>query len=126
MSEELSTSEGLGEDFDRNYATFLSEAVATGCVWGLENDEGFAVCPSVDNEERDVMPLWSQPEYAQVHVEGEWQEYRVVPIALEELLDDWLPGMHEDLTLVGPNWNADLQGDEVEPLDLLEDFEENF
>lgn len=119
-------SEGLGEDFDHNYARFLSEAMATGCVWGLESDEGFAVSPSVENEERDVLPLWSQPEYAEVHVEGEWSEYRVVPIALEELLDDWLPGMHEDLALVGPNWNTELQGDEVEPLDLLEDFEENF
>ncbi len=119
-------SEGLGDDFDHNYARFLSEAMATGCVWGLESDEGFAVSPSVENEERDVLPLWSQPEYAEVHVEGEWSEYRVVPIALEELLDDWLPGMHEDLALVGPNWNAELQGDEVEPLDLLEDFEENF
>jgi hypothetical protein len=119
-------SEGLGDDFDRNYVTFLSEAVATGCVWGLENAEGFAVCSSVVNEELDVMPLWSQPEYAEVHLSGDWQDYKVVPIALEELLDDWLPGMHEDLTLVGPNWNTELQGDEVEPLDLLEDFEENF
>mgnify|MGYP001250119837 CR=1 FL=1 len=125
MSEDLSLSEGLSDDFDHNYALFIEEAIATGCVWGLESEEGFAVCASVVNEEQDVMPLWSQPEYAQAHVEGDWKDYQVVPIALEELLDDWLPGMHEDLTLVGPNWNADLQGDEIEPLDLLEDFEEN-
>jgi len=119
-------SEMLGDDFDANYEQFLHEAAATGCVWGLESDEGFALCPSTINENRDVLPLWSQPEFAEQHREGEWQEYRVVPIALEELLDDWLPGMHEDLTLVGPNWNPALEGDEVEPLDLLEDFEESF
>lgn len=118
-------SDKLGDDFDQNYVKFLSDAVATGCVWGLENDEGFALCQSITNENLDVMPLWSQPEYAEAHADGEWKNYRVVPIALEELLDDWLPGMHEDLTLVGPNWNSDLEGDEVEPLDLLEDFEES-
>jgi hypothetical protein len=114
----------LGDNFDENYAQFIEDAIATGCVWGLESDEGFALCPSVDNDNRDVLPLWSQPEYAQPHAAGEWAEYRVVPIALEELLEDWLPGMHDDLTLVGPNWNSQLEGDEVEPLDLLEDFEE--
>lgn len=118
-------SETLSDDFDRNYALFIEEAMATGCVWGLESEEGFAVCASVVNEEQDVMPLWSQPEYAQVHVEGEWASYKVVPIALEELLDDWLPGMHDDLALVGPNWNAEMQGDEIEPLDLLEDFDQH-
>lgn len=123
MTESLST-EPLSDDFDDNYARFLDEALATGCVWGLESDEGFALCASEISDQRDVMPLWSQPEYAEVHAQGEWQGFRVVPIALEELLDDWLPGMHEDLTLLGLNWNAELEGEEFEPLDLLEDFEE--
>jgi Protein of unknown function (DUF2750) len=114
----------LSDDLDENYERFLEEAMATGCVWGLENDEGWALCPANQNAELDVMPLWSQPEYAQAHVADEWASYRVVPIALEELLDDWLPGMHEDVLLVGPNWNSDLDGDEIEPLDLLEDFDE--
>lgn len=113
----------LGEDFDENYARFIEDAYATGCVWGLESDEGWALCPSVNNESLDVLPLWSQPEYAQVHCIEEWKNYKVTPIALEELLDDWLTGLHEEVTMVGPNWNGDLEGDEVEPLDLLEDFE---
>ena len=54
----------------------------------------------------------------------EWADYKLVPISLEELLDQWLTGLHADLLLVGPNWNAELAGDELEPLDLLEDFEE--
>ncbi len=112
----------LGDDFDENFDLFIEEALATGCVWGLESEQGWAICPSVANDELDVMPLWSQPEYAQVHVVGEWSHYQVVPISLEELLDDWLPGMHEDVSLVGPNWNADLEGDEIEPLDLLQEF----
>lgn len=112
----------LGDDFDENFDLFVEEALATGCVWGLESEQGWAICPSVTNDELDVMPLWSQPEYAQAHVTGEWSHYQVVPISLEELLDEWLPGMHEDVSLVGPNWNADLEGDEIEPLDLLQEF----
>lgn len=46
-----------------------------------------------------------------------------MPISLEEFLDDWLPGMHEDVILVGVNWNGEMEGAEVEPLDLLEDVD---
>jgi len=42
---------------------------------------------------------------------------------MEEFLDDWLPGMHADVLMVGVNWTADLEGQEMEPLDLLEEFE---
>ncbi|TVZ37466.1 uncharacterized protein DUF2750 [Alteromonadaceae bacterium 2753L.S.0a.02] len=113
----------LGEDFDENYDQFIADAIATGCVWGLENSEGWALCPSLNNDELDVMPLWSQPQFAEIHCREEWGDYQVVPISLEELLDDWLPGMHEDLVLIGPNWNDDLEGLEVEPLDLIEDVD---
>ncbi|VUD59043.1 hypothetical protein TDB9533_02576 [Thalassocella blandensis] len=115
--------ESLSDDFDENYDRFIDEAIATGCVWGLESDEGWALCPSVSNEEISVMPLWSQPEFAQQHCRDEWSGYRVIPISLEELLDDWLPGMHEDVLLIGVNWNSDLEGEEIEPLDLLEDID---
>ena len=42
---------------------------------------------------------------------------------VEEFLDDWLPGMHSDVLMVGVNWTPDLEGQEMEPLDLLEEFE---
>lgn len=119
------TTPKLGEDFEENYNRFLEEAYATGCVWGLEGEQGWALCTSVHNSEVDVLPLWSQPEYAQLHLREEWSNYKVVAIALEELLDDWLPGLHEEVTMIGPNWNLDLEGDELEPLDMLEDFEDD-
>ncbi len=114
----------LSSDFDENYTRFIEEAIATGCVWGLENDEGWALCESHSNAEINVMPLWSQSDFASAHASADWGSYKAVPISLEELLDDWLPGMHEDLLLVGCNWNADLEGAEAEPLDVLEDFDE--
>lgn len=121
MSDEIETQ---GDDFDTSYPLFIEEALATGCVWGLENNDGWALCSSVVNDDIDVIPLWSQPEGARAHCVGEWSEYKPVPIALDEFLDDWLPGMHEDLLFIGTNWNSDLEGPEVEPLDLLEDIDE--
>jgi len=120
MSEEIAV---LGDDIEQNYDAFIEDALATGCVWALEGADGFALCPSVDNEEIDVLPLWSQPEFAEVHCQDEWADYEVVPIALEELLDEWLPGLHTDTVLVGVNWNTAMEGAEVEPLDLLEDID---
>lgn len=115
--------EPLTADLDENYERFMGEAEDTGCVWTLEGPDGFAVCPSNVSDTVDVMPFWSQPEFAKLHCVDEWKDYEVVPVALEEFLDDWLPGMHDDLIMVGVNWNAAMEGDEVEPLDLLEDFE---
>ncbi|WP_370981042.1 DUF2750 domain-containing protein [Agaribacterium sp. ZY112] len=113
----------LSDDFDQNYDQFIAEAIDLGCVWALEGEEGFALCPSVENEEIDVMPLWSQPEYAQAHCKEEWSVYKPVPIALEELLDEWLPGMHSDVVFVGVNWDENMEGVELEPLDLLEEID---
>jgi len=112
-----------GEDVEENYHLFLQEALETGCVWGLESAEGWALCPASVNSDLHVMPFWSQPEFAQQHCVEEWSVYKVVPVSLEELLDDWLPGMHEDVTLLGPNWNENMEGLELEPLDVLEDFD---
>lgn len=115
--------QALSADFNANFECFLQDAIKTGCVWGLEGEGGWALCPSLANDDIDVMPLWSQPEYAQAHCNDEWGDYLVVPISLEELLDDWLPGMHEDVIMVGVNWNAEMEGSEIEPLDLLEEMD---
>ena len=38
---------------------------------------------------------------AQALCSGEWDIYKPVAIEMEEFLDDWLPGMHSDLLMVG-------------------------
>ena len=115
--------EPLSQNSEENFDRFIVEAIETGCVWALEGEEGFALCPSEKNDDIDVMPFWSQPEFAQAACVDEWSVYKPVPIALEEFLDDWIDGMHEDLLLIGVNWNPDLEGMEIEPLDLVEEFD---
>ncbi len=115
--------ESLSDNIDQNYDQFIDEALATGCVWGLEGPEGWALCGSEPYPDSQVMPFWSQPEFAKIHCADEWQNYQVVAVSTEEFMDDWLPGMHDDELMVGVNWNSELAGVEIEPLDLLEDFD---
>jgi hypothetical protein len=39
---------------------------------------------------------------------------------LDDFIDKWLFGMDEDGALVGPNWDADLVGLEVDPREVAE------
>ena len=116
--------DGLSNDMDINYSRFVEEALATGCVWALEGENGWVLTPSVFNEELMAMPLWSQPEFAQFHCSQEWSGSRAVPIAVDELMDEWLPGMHQDQCMVVVNLNSEMQGHEIEPLDLCSDIDE--
>jgi hypothetical protein len=117
------TIEPLGDDPAENLDRFIVEAMELGCVWGLQGPDGWALSASEDHDDVDVMPFWSQESFARVHCAGDWEQYHPVPVDLEEFLEDWLPGMHEDVLLIGINWNVELDGDEMEPLDLLEEFE---
>ena len=115
--------EPLAPDPEENFDRFIVECLETGCVWGLEGPEGWALCPSEQYNETEVIPFWSQREFAQALCDGEWSVYKPIPISLEEFIDDWLPGMHDDVFLVGVNWDEELDGIEIEPLDLIEEFD---
>jgi hypothetical protein len=108
----------LTDNPDANYELFIDQVLASGLVWGLKSEDGWAVCPSIEFEETDVFPFWSNEEDAKVHCSGEWKIYTASSISLEEFLEDWLPGMHEDDVMAGPNWDEELTGLEVEPADL--------
>ena len=115
--------EPLGDDPAENLDRFIVEAMELGCVWGLQGPDGWALSASEDHDDVDVIPFWSQEAFARTHCVDDWQNYQPVPVDLEEFLEDWLPGMHEDVLLIGINWNEELDGEEIEPLDLLEEFE---
>ena len=114
----------LSDSAQENLDRLIVESLQLGCVWGLrDKNNNWALVPSSSNEDIGVMPLWSAEKLASAVCNGQWDIYIPVAIDVEEFLDDWLPGMHSDLLLVGVNWNLDLQGGEMEPLDLLEEFE---
>lgn len=113
----------LTDNSHDNYTTFFADAVATGCVWGLQGQDGWAQSASEKYPEVQVIPFWSQLEYAEIHQQQEWASYQAVAIDLEEFMEEWLPGMHRDVILAGLNWNGSLEGEDNEPLDVLQEFE---
>ncbi len=117
---------------DQNHATpeddyrrFVEKVRETGEVWGLRIEDSWAYCPSNEYEDTDVLVFWSDRASAQSHVQGEWSEHKPESIPLDEFIENWLPGMDEDGMLVGPNWDADLRGLEVEPQDMVEELTED-
>ena len=104
---------------------FVKRIVASREVWGLKSDDGWACTASTADgtEGRSVMPFWSDRAYAAQCAREDWSEYEPTAIPLELFLERWLPGMAGDDCLVGTNWNAQLCGDEIEPLELKRELE---
>ncbi|TFH68546.1 DUF2750 domain-containing protein [Gammaproteobacteria bacterium LSUCC0057] len=121
MSEPL---QPLADDYEENLDRFVVEAIESGVVWGLATEQGdWALVDSERSDDVEVMPFWSDQRLAQALCNGEWSVYSPVAIDLEEFLDEWLPGLHSDVVLVGVNWDEQLVGEEYEPLDLSEELE---
>ncbi len=110
-------------DLDPSLQQFLRDGVTAGHVWGLRDAEGWALSPSTTDEDVLVFPLWSSEEAARVCADAEWAGYEPEAVPLDELLEHWLPGMHQDSYLVGTNWDASLDGVEIPPLELQADLE---
>ena len=114
----------LSENLQENYDRFIIESLEQGCIWGLrDKDDNWAMVESSLDQDIGVIPFWSSSDLASNLCNDELVIYKPVAIAIEEFLDDWLTGMHEDVLRVGINWNTELEGQELEPLDLLEEFE---
>ncbi len=102
---------------------FLAAAVEQGQVWGLTDDEGWALAPAGEDASVMVLPLWSAQDAAALAASEEWADYVTEAIALDDLLEHWLPGLDGDGYRVGLNWSAELEGIEVPPLELQADLE---
>ena len=127
----------LSSDSQANHERFVREVRASGLVWGLKSEQGWAVCESGEYEGTDVYPFWSDETDASRHCSDEWADYVPASLDLGLFIDTWLAGMSEDGVLVGTNWDKELSGLEVEPDDLArellgddaedeEDFDDDF
>ncbi len=108
----------LTADIQANLDLFIEESKQSKLVWGLRNEEGWLACDSTEFENSEVMPFWSSEEDAKTHNVEEWADFEVLQIPLDIFVEDWLLTLAEDGVLVGVNWNANLEGKELEPSDL--------
>lgn len=109
----------LTADLNANYQRFIENIQESGQVWSLRTSEGWMVLDSAEYEDSEVMPFWSEESYARELCAGDWMDFEPAAIGFEDFVENWLAGMDEDGVLVGPNWNANLEGLEVEPVEIL-------
>jgi hypothetical protein len=101
-----------------NHNRFVERVLASRMVWGLRGPDGWAICDSAEYEDTQVMPFWSDSAYAARAAKDAWSDYAPAAITLDDFIDKWLRGMHEDGVLVGTNWDANNSGLEVEAQQL--------
>ena len=90
-------------------------------IWGLESEEGWALCESIQVPGTNVMPFWSSESAAAAHGVDEWVEYQATPIDLDEFLEHWTLGLAGDGMLAGVDWDESLEGVELEA-EVLEEW----
>lgn len=114
----------LSSDINENFNLFITQLIYEGQIWGLKSDIGWLVCDSTEYEECEVMPFWSSEKAAGDLCVGEWDNYSPVEIGFEEFASEWLQEFVEDGTLIGVNWNLELEGVEIDASDLAQQLVE--
>jgi len=108
----------------KRHLEFLKTVVKKKKVYSIDNEEGIASA-SIEQSDSDLATanellfFWSEKRLAQVHCLGEWADYTPKEISLADFLENWCIGMHSDKMLVGTNFDKDLIGYELAPLELV-------
>lgn len=111
----------------QKYQQFVKQVCKTGVVWGLENKDGFAMASSSDFENSDgeaaeVLCFWSDVSLAKACANDEWKGYATAEIELGDFMENWCISMFEDELMAGTDFDAELSGYEIDPLDLIIDL----
>ncbi len=114
-------------DSSMKHAQFIKEIVETETVWVLEKEDGYATASSINFEDEDgepaeVLCFWSEKEFAMACSKDDWEGYVPVEIPLSDFIENWCIGMDNDLIMAGIDFDEELTGDEVDPLELILDI----
>lgn len=103
---------------------FVKTVSESGIIYGLKNKNGFATSSSTLYEDNNGNPIgmlcfWAEKVRAKSCAKDEWKKYNVVEIPLAEFMENWCIGMANDGLLIGTQFDLNLFGYEIEPLDLI-------
>ncbi len=107
---------------DSRYKAFIEKVTASKLVWGLKSKAGWANSNSVESEQINVIPFWSDRASAKACARDDWKNYAAMEIPLAEFLENWCVAMAENDTLVGVNWDAGMFGKEIDGLAIALDI----
>lgn len=107
---------------EKRYDYFISTVADTEEVYGLADEEGWALLGD-DEEGEDIIPLFPGRAFAeQFRVENDFEEYGIGVLDVNELLE-WLDDMEKDNMLVAVFPNLELSGAVIKPSLLKKDLQ---
>lgn len=101
---------------------FVQRVQENGTLWGLHSEGGWVVCESALYEDTDVIPFWTSEQAANKQCSAEWENYTPVAISLEEFQEIWLVELANDAVMIGIDWDSNLVGEELDPLEIEKAF----
>lgn len=102
------------------YEHFVKQVADWEQAFGLSKN-GWALAARGADEHR-VFPLWPSGEYAKACAKDKWEGFEPTPISLNDLMEELLPKLQRDGTLVGVFYTPDGKGVIRQPADLAEDL----
>ncbi|WP_345164692.1 DUF2750 domain-containing protein [Nibribacter koreensis] len=108
----------------QRHERFIKKICEMETVIGLESEDGFATSSSNNYEDENKNPIsmicfWSEKALARACSKDGWKNYTPTEIPLSEFLENWCVGMDNDGLLLGTNFDQNMFGHEIEPLDLI-------
>jgi hypothetical protein len=113
---------------DEEYNRFIRSIIGSQTLYTLVSDEGdIAECPSTEYEEDDGEPVpvfcvWHDRAQAEACKVEEWVDYQLEALPLDFFLHEWLVSMDQDAVLLGVDFDSELYGLEIEPVEVLADL----
>ncbi len=112
---------------DPAYNAFVLKILEQETVYSLSLHGETAECPSevYDDEHGEPLPvfcIWQSAAAARACRSAEWADFQVEAVSLNDFLHDWLIGFDQSEALVGVDFDSDLFGMEIEPVELLGDI----
>lgn len=103
---------------------FVKTVSDSEIVYGLKSKNGYATSSSTQYEDDVGKPIgmicfWAEKVRAKSCAKDDWKKYKVSEIPLAEFMENWCIGIANDGLLIGTQFEQNLLGHEVEPLDLI-------
>lgn len=99
----------LSQEDSNQLTAFLNESKPEQKFWALCEPESqdWVVLDSVNFEQSETMPLWSNEALAKAQCIDEWQDYQPAEITVGQWLEFWVEDLSQDNVIIGINWQDD-------------------
>jgi hypothetical protein len=104
---------------------FISNIKGSKKFWGLKDpaSDDWVVCDSLEFDDTDVMPIWSEQASATAYCADEWATYQPMAISIDDYLEFWVEDLNEDGVLLGLDWKAKAESSvEIDPINVAKAF----